>query len=271
MKTLKKIPKYLAVTIISILSLIPFYILILLATSTSSRDYTNNFIPKLYFKNFVLAWNYSKLGTSILNSLIITVGAVILIILVSSSAGYAIARNKNRMNNTIYNILLVCMMIPGIINTVPLYVLLRKIGGINSYWGMILVCACNSLPFAVFLYSNFIKSMPNDVEEAAVIDGCTKFSAFWRVTFPLLKPVTSSIIIINGLGIWNNYAQAVFFLQSQSKRTIPLAISMFFQQYGAKWNIMAAASLMGLMPAVITFLVFQKYFIKGITAGSVKG
>lgn len=271
MKTLKKIPKYLTVTIISIISLIPFYVLILLASSPSSRDYSNNFIPKLYFKNFMLSWNTSKLGVSILNSLIITVGAVAIIILFASSAGYSIARTKSRLNSSIYNILLICMMIPGIINTVPLYILLKKIGGIDSYWGMILVCACNALPFSVFLYSNFIKSMSIEIEEAAIIDGCTKFSAFWRVTFPLLKPVTSSIVIINGLGIWNNYAQAVFFLQSQSKRTIPLAISMFFQQYGAKWNLMAAASIMGLAPAVLTFLVFQKYFIKGITAGSVKG
>lgn len=271
MKIINKILKYLTVIIISVISLIPFYVLVLLASSKSSRDYANNFIPRLYFKNFISAWNTSNLGVSILNSLIITIGAVAIIIVFASSAGYSIARTKSRMNRFIYNTLLICMMIPGIINTVPLYILLKKIGGIDSYWGMILVCSCNALPFSVFLYSNFIGAMSAEIEEAAIIDGCTKFSAFWRVTFPLLKPVTSSIVIINGLGIWNNYAQAVFFLQSQSKRTIPLAISMFFQQYGAKWNLMAAASIMGLAPAVLTFLIFQKYFIKGITAGSVKG
>ena len=136
---------------------------------------------------------------------------------------------------------------------------------------MIMVCAANALPFSVFLYTGFVKTITREVEESAIIDGCTRFSAFWRVTFHFLKPVTSAVVILNGLGIWNNYAQAVFFLQSQNIRTIPLAISMFFQQYGAKWNLMAAASVMGVAPVITAFLIFQKYFVKGIAAGAVKG
>lgn len=273
MKILRKFSMSIIACAISILSIFPFYVLLVLAFNSPSTSFSNgsNFIPKLYLSNFVEAWNKSKIGFSIMNSLIITLGAVLVIVIFSSSAGYAIARFKNKFNITIFNIMLICMMIPGIINTVPLYTLMKNIGGINTYWAMILVCAANSLPFSVFLYTNFIKSLSKEMEEAAIIDGCTKFTAFWRVTFPLLKPVTSAVVIISGLGIWNNYAQAVFFLQSQSKRTIPLAISMFFQQYGAKWNLMAASAVIGVAPALVTFLIFQKYFIKGITAGSVKG
>lgn len=273
MKNIRKVSKFIIISMISILSIMPFYVLLVLAFNPPSTSLSGKlkFMPGMYFDNFQEAWTKSNIGAAIINSLIITVGAVIVIVLFASCAGYAIARLNNRFHIFIFNLLLVCMMIPGIINTVPLYSLMHSIGGINTYWAMILVCATNALPFSVFLYTNFIKSLPMEIEEAAVIDGCTKFSAFWRVTFPLLKPVTSAVVIINGLGVWNNYAQATFFLQSQAKRTIPLAISMFFQQYGAKWNLMAASAVIGVAPAIITFIVFQKYFIKGITAGSVKG
>ena len=273
MKRLGKIFCYVSSVLIALLSIVPFYVLSLLALSSNSNSFSKKFffIPDFKFDNFIQAWTTSKIAVSILNSLIITVGALAVIILFSSSAGYAIARFKNKFNSTIFTILLVCMMIPGIINTVPLYILMRSIGGINTYWAMIFVCSANSLPFAVFLYSGFIKGISKELEESAIIDGCTRFSAFFRVIFPLLKPVTASVVIISGLGVWNNYSQAVFFLQEQSKQTIPIAISMFFQQYGAKWNLMAASALIGLLPAVFTFIVFQKYFIKGLAEGSIKG
>lgn len=163
------------------------------------------------------------------------------------------------------------MMIPGIINTVPLYSLLIRLKGINTYWGMIAVMAANALPFSVFLYSSFIWALPNSLEESAVIDGCSYFSAFWYITFPLIGPVTASVVILQGLGMWNNYAQAVFFLQDKAHRNIALAISLFFQQYGADWALMASAALIGLIPAMLFFVVFQKYFIEGISAGALKG
>lgn len=273
MKIIGKIIKSIIIIFISILSIIPFYVLLVLALNPASKNFSGSLdlLPQLYFNNFFDAWNKSKIGLSIFNSLVITIGAVVVIVLFASSAGYTIARFKNKFNTTVFNLLLICMMIPGIINTVPLYSLMHKIGGIDTYWAMILVCSTNALPFSVFLYTNFIKTISTEIEEAAIIDGCTKFTAFWRITFPLLKPVTSAVVIISGLGVWNNYAQATFFLQSQSMRTIPLAISMFFQQYGAKWNIMAASAVIGVAPAILTFIIFQRYFIKGITAGSVKG
>ena len=273
MKYAGKIFNGIIMIIIALAALVPFYVLILLSLSKPLKNFSNGlfFIPDFKFYNFIQAWKTSKVYVAIGNSIIITVGALLVIIILSSAAGYTISRFKNKFNNAVFNILLIGMMIPGIINTVPLYTLMRKIGGINTHWAMILVCATNSLPFATFLYTEFIKDIPKDIEESAIIDGCTWFSAFFRVVFPLLKPVTASVIIISGLGVWNNYAQAVFFLQKQSMQTIPLAISMFFQQYGAKWNLMAASSIIGLLPAVLTFIIFQKSFIKGMVNGSVKG
>jgi raffinose/stachyose/melibiose transport system permease protein len=265
--------KYALVTIMALLSLIPFYILLYLALNTPSRTLFNGFMlfPDFHFANFSQAWKVSKMGAAIGNSLIIAMGGALLIILVSSCAGYAIARHQNKFHAIVFNILLICMMIPAIIITVPLYTLMKSIGGINTHWAMILLMASNGIPFSVFLYASFIKVLPREIEESAIIDGCTPFTAFWRITFHFLRPVTAAVVILQGLAIWNNYGQAVFFLTSQSMRTIPLAVSMFFQQYGAQWNLMAAAAVIGLAPAVVAFLIFQKYFVKGITAGAVKG
>ncbi|MNO71256.1 L-arabinose transport system permease protein AraQ [compost metagenome] len=273
MKTTNSILKYVAVAIISIIALIPFYVLFYLSLNAPSRTLFDGAIllPDFHFSNYIDAWRVSNIGTAIRNSLIITAGALVVMLAFASSAGYSIARFPHKVNMLIFSILLVCMMVPAIIITVPLYTLMRSIHGINTLWAMILLLAANGLPLAVFLYTSFIKALPREVEESAIIDGCSNFSAFWRVTFHFLKPVTSSIFILSGLGIWNNYGQAVFFLQKEEVRTIPLAISMFFQKYGADWNLMAAAAMIGLAPAVIAFLVFQKYFIKGITAGAVKG
>ncbi len=216
------------------------------------------------------AWRYSHLGRAILNSVVITSGGIAVVVALAGAAGYSLCRFPHRLNRIILATLLAAMMIPGIINTVALYTEMTAIHGISTYWAMILVLSCNALPFSVFLYTSFIRTIPRDIEDAAVIDGCSRASLFWRITFRLVQPVTGAVVILQGLGIWNNYAQAVFFLQKQEMRTIPLAISLFFQQYGAQWNLMAAAACIGMAPAVVAFLLFQRSFVSGITTGAIK-
>ena len=252
-----------------LIALVPFYFLIVIATSSPKS--LNILVPHGYLLNFANAWNSSNLGRAMINSLILTVFSVSLIVLLASTAGYAFARVKSRFHKISFDAFLLSMLVPGIINTVPLYVLMRQIHGINTYWAMVLLMTTGALPFATFLYASFIEGMPREIEEAAYVDGCTKFNTFWKITFPLLKPVTSAVVILNAVGIWNNYSLAVFFLQKQSMQTVPLAISSFMQTYGANWNLMAAAALIGILPPIAVFLAFQKYFIKGIAAGAIKG
>jgi raffinose/stachyose/melibiose transport system permease protein len=268
------IPWYvsLMVLIVSLTSAVPFYLLILLALKHPEGGLKSiSIIPDFHLVNITQAWVRSDLGRALVNTTIMTAGGILLLVLLAAMAGYSIARVRSRLNRTIFSILLICMMIPGIINTVPLYTLLIRLRGINTYWSMICVMAANALPFSVFLYASFIRAIPRSLEESAIIDGCSFFEAFWKITFPLMGPVTASVVILQGLGMWNNYAQAVFFLQDRAHRNIPLAVSLFFQQYGANWPLMAAAALIGLVPAVTMFLLFQRYFVEGITAGAIKG
>jgi raffinose/stachyose/melibiose transport system permease protein len=264
--------KGIAVVFVSLVAAVPFYLLILLSLKHPEGGLGSlGLIPDFHFPNIIEAWRKSDLGRAMINNVIMTVGGIAVLVILASMAGFAIARVRHRVNRIIFGILLLCMMIPGIINTVPLYTLLIKLKGINTYWSMICVMAANAMPFSVFLYTSFIRAVPTSLEESAVIDGCSFFSAFWRITFPLIGPVTASVVILQGLGMWNNYAQAVFFLQDKAHRNIPLAVSLFFQQYGANWPLMAAAALIGLIPAVVLFLLFQRYFVEGITTGAIKG
>lgn len=274
MKYAAKGIRALAILGICALCLVPFYVLLVLALNEPSRVFYegNMFIPSFYFRNFQEAWVRSRVGTAMANSAIITFGTLCLNILLGGMAGYAIARRETRLNKLIFSVLIGCMMIPGIINTVPLYTLMRGLNAVDTLWGMICVCATLAMPSAVFIYTTFIKSLPRELDEAAEIDGCNGMKAFWLVIFPALKPATASFVILNGFGVWNNYAQAVFFLQSRSKQNIPQALSVFFQQFGgSKWHLVAATAAIAIVPVVVIFLVFQKQFIQGLTDGAVKG
>ena len=249
-----------ALVIICVACLVPFYVLLVLALNSPGRIFYegNMFVPDFHFSNFIEAWEESRIGQAMVNSAIITAGTL--------------ARRRTRFNGFVFGLLLSCMMIPGIINTVPLYTLMRRLHAVNTLYGMVLVCSTLALPSAVFIYSTFIASLPRELDEAAVLDGCTGFSVFWRIIFPVMKPATASFVILNGFGIWNNYSQSVFFLQSRSKQNIPQALSVFFQQFGgADWNMMAATATIAIVPVVVVFLVFQRQFISGLASGAVKG
>lgn len=264
----------LLVVLLCLLCLIPFFVLLVLSLNEPSRIFYegNIFIPSFAFGNYLDAWDKSQIGTAILNSGAITFGALGLTIVLGGMAGYAIARRPTLYNKGIFSLLIGCMMIPGIINTVPLYTLMRRISAVDTLWGMVLVCSTLAMPSAVFIYTTFIRALPRELDEAAEADGCTGFQTFWKITFPLLKPATASFAILNGFGIWNNYAQAVFFLQSRPKQNIPQALSVFFQQFGGgKWHLMSATAVIAIIPVVVIFLLFQRQFIEGLMEGAVKG
>ncbi|MGO5161034.1 MULTISPECIES: carbohydrate ABC transporter permease [unclassified Bilifractor] len=274
MKSKTSFLRYLVIILICLLCLCPFVVLLILSLNKpGSNMYEGNvLIPDFYFGNYAEGWAKSNIGRAMINSGIITLIALLLIVFLGAMAGYAVARYPNKFNRTVFNIMLCCMMIPGIINTVPLYTLMIKIKAVNTLWGMSCVCATLALPQAVFVFSSFIRALPKELEEAAVMDGCTQFMAFWRIVFPLLRPSISAVVILNGFGIWNNYSQAVFFLQSSDKHNVPQALSVYFQQFaGAKWNLMAATAVIAIVPVVVVFLVFQKSLMKGLTEGAIKG
>lgn len=267
-----KILRYVAMIILCVIVIIPFYVLLFVAFNAPSRPLSMGVfsMPVFALDNIAQAWSRSNLGQAMINSAYITVVASLIVVVLGATAGYAFARFPNRFNRFWFNLFLMCMMIPGIINTVPMYSIMQKINGNNNLFTVAVLLGALRLPFCIFLYTSFIQSTGRDVEEAAVIDGCNPFTAFWRITIHILKPITATVIITSSVGFWNNYSQVVFFLTKNERQTIPLAMRYFFGEFSAEWNLVAAAALIGVIPVVVMFLSLQKYFIKGLASGAIK-
>ncbi|MFC4598351.1 carbohydrate ABC transporter permease [Cohnella hongkongensis] len=223
------------------------------------------------WSNFSEAWKKGLMGTSLVNSVVISVSSVILIILLSSAAAYPLSRRKKKWATATYLYFLSGMMIPFQMTMIPLYKLLSQLNLIGKFAGPVLIYIALGLPFSVFLYTAFYKSIPQEIEESALIDGCGPYRTFGSILFPLLKPVTSTLLIMNTLTIWNDFFVPLLFLQSKSSRTIPLSIYSFTGEFVNQWNLIFAAVIIGSLPLVLLFLVLQKQFVQGIASGAVKG
>lgn len=161
-------------------------------------------------------------------------------------------------------------MVPPLSILVSLYSVLVKINGVNEYWGIILVLVTFELPLSIFLYTNFISSIPKALDEAAAIDGSGPVRTFFQIILPQLKPVTASVVILTGVHCWNDYQFSLYILQSPKMRTIPLAIASYFSQTTSNINAAAAAALLAILPVVVVFLFLQKYFIRGMVDSAIK-
>jgi raffinose/stachyose/melibiose transport system permease protein len=163
------------------------------------------------------------------------------------------------------------MMIPLYTVLVPLVQLSKNLGLMNSEIGLCIIYMGTYMPFAVFLFVGFIKGIPNEIIEAATIDGCTVFKTFWVIVFPLLKPIVATMFILDFLGTWNQFLLPLLSLSDPSKQTVTLAMYAFFSGYGAQWQLAFAGYIIALSPLVVIYLFLQRYIVKGIMTGAVKG
>lgn len=259
--------------VITAFHLIPFYIL--LTTSLKQMgDFTSKWSFPDYFnlENFALAWEQAGLANAFTNTAIITFFAAMLLILFGSMAAYALARRKTKLNKYVYILFVGVMVIPPLTALVPLYRLVVNFGMMNTHLVAVLNNVAAFLPLTIFLYAGFIRStIPKELEEAAKIDGASTLSIFFKIIFPLLKPITATVLIISSVYIWNDYQFAIFFLQDSSVQTLTVVLASFFGQNGSQLNLVAAAALLASLPMIIVFLFLQRFFIEGLAAGSVKG
>lgn len=257
--------------VIMLVFLSPLYILISVAfrSPTDLSSYWS-FPTVIYLDNFVSAIQERKILQSIANSAIITVGSVAVIVAAGALAAYPLARKKTKFNSGVNSFILGIMMVPPLSILVSLYSVLVSLKGINHYWGLILTLVTFELPLAIFLYTNFIKSLPNALDEAAAIDGCGPIRTFFNIILPQLKPVTASVVILTGVHCWNDYQFSLYIMQNSDLRTVPLAIASYFSQTTSNVNAAAAAALMAILPPVLAFLFLQKYFIKGMVDSAIK-
>lgn len=251
----------------------PFYVAVLMAFKTAKESFDNFYaLPSaLRFDNFVNAWRTSKYPSAIANSLLITCASVALIVLVSALAGYSIARRNKPFYNFVFLVFLAGLVVPFQITMLPLYKMGKELHLLNTHWGIALIYGGLGVQMGVLFYTGFIRALSREIEEAARIDGCSTPGIFFRIILPLLKPVTATVMVLNALYIWNDFLLPLLYLQDKGVRTIPLQQYFFFGQYSSDLNLAFAYAVMGMIPIIGFFLLMQKYIIKGIAAGAIKG
>ncbi|MCR5715403.1 MAG: carbohydrate ABC transporter permease [Lachnospiraceae bacterium] len=278
MKAVKKprLRDYLLFVVLLIIALIFLYPILFALQSAlkSNGDILKDPIAlptTFYVQNFKDLFEQSDFLTAILHSVVLTVVSEVLIILIVPMAAYAIDRRKSRFMEFLYTFFLAGMMVPFHLYMFPLFKEMKVFHIFGTMAGPVVSYIAGSVAFGTLLYCSFLKTVPLEIEEAARIDGCTPFMTFWKVTFPLLGPCTGSMVILNGLGIWNDYLMPYLVLPSGKAKTITVEIASFVGQYTARWDIVFAGTIISIVPALIIFVSFQKYFVKGITAGGAKG
>lgn len=222
------------------------------------------------FANYSEAWRQANFGTYFKNSLFVGVVSVALILFIGSMAAYVLARYQFRGNTLIYLLFLAGFMIPIRLAIVPLFVLMRDLRLLDTLWSLVCVYVAGGMPFAIFLMVTFFRRIPRELEDAARVDGASAFGIYARIMVPLLRPVLATVGLFEFLHVWNDFFFPLIFIRSESNRTIPLGISVFFGEYSNDWGLLFAALSISLVPVIVLFLFMSKQFIAGLTAGAVK-
>ena len=235
--------------------------------------YTNIWgLPKqIHLDNYIAAWKNADLGRRFINSLIVTLGSMCIMIPVTSCAAYAVARLNFKGKNLIYMYLLLGIMIPAGVLGIPTFTVAMKMGLLNSHFGLMLIYAAQNIAMGMFIMRGFFISLPRELEEAAMIDGCSRFGCFVRIIVPLARAGVAIQVIFNGLTIWNDYFMANIMITKDELRTLPLSIANFVGKHSTNYPELFAMLTMATIPVIIVFVLSQKSFIEGVAAGAVKG
>ena len=217
--------------------------------------------------SFGTAWQSASLGSALLNSTLITVSSVVVLIVLGSLAAYFLARQAGRLSYSLYILFLVGIILPFQLGMIPLYQLVNDLGLLGTYQGMILFYTGIQLPFTVFLYTGFIRSLPADYTNAALIDGASHLQAFVHVIFPLLRPITGTVLILNAVHIWNDFFTPLLYLGGSGRETVPVRVFAFVNEYTSDYGLVAAGLVLAALPILLVFLVLQRYVIRGFSSG----
>ncbi|MCT2909593.1 carbohydrate ABC transporter permease [Schleiferilactobacillus harbinensis] len=267
------------VLLISIIHLSPLYLLAVNSFKTREELYNNVLsLPTNYsFQYFSTAMEKMNFLTSFLNSLFITVVSVTLIVLTSSMTAWVIARNdKKWWGRVLYLTFIATMLIPFQTVMMPLVSFFGSVQDwtgvqvLNTRGGLIFMYIGFGAAMSVFLFAGFIKSIPYSLEEAAYLDGASKGRVFFQLIFPMLRPITNTVVILNVIWIWNDYLLPSLIIADQAKRTIPLSTFSFFGEFTIQWNLAMAGLLMTILPVIIFYAFAQRSIIHGVAQGSVK-
>ncbi len=262
--------------VLLILYMAPFYLMFINSFKTRREIFANTTgLPDIWnFKNYLEAIKRMDMISSFTNSMIITIGSVVFILLFSSMAAWVLVRDQTKKSKILFYVFISGMIVPFQAVMIPLVKWMAKIQigpfkMIGTHYGLIFMYIGFGVSMSIFLYHGFIKSIPKEVEEAATIDGCSKWQTYTKVILPLLKPTTVTVAVLNSIWVWNDFLLP--FLTVNGKiNTIPLAMNNFFGAFSKQWELAMAALILAIIPIVIFYFFVQKQIISGIVQGSIK-
>ena len=264
--------KRIIVLLCAFIYLIPLYVAIVNSVKTDAEVIISPLaLPStITFDNFVFAFESADMLALYRNSIVITVCSVFLLIIISSMAAYVLARRTGKIYTIMYVFSLVGIMVPPVVTLIPSIQTLQFFGLLHTMPGLFLFYGGTYFSLGIFFYVNFIKTIPVSFDEAASIDGASQFSIFFRIILPLLRPCTVTVVILLGMWIWNDFLNPMYIL-GQGGLTITTGVHRAIGPYSARWNIVFANVILASAPVILMYLFLQKHFMKGMTAGAIKG
>lgn len=255
-------------------AVLPFFWMVSTSFKTTEETYT---VPLVWIpryptiKNFLYVVKRAPFLTYFRNSVVVAVSTTVIAIILASLAGYSFSRFKFLGGHSLLLIFLITQMFPGALLIIPLFQIIKALKLLNTLYALVLSYITFSLPLCTWLMKGFFDQIPQELEEAAMIDGCSRVSAMVRVIFPLALPGVMAASIFSFIGAWDEFIFALIFTSTDKARTLPIGLQRFITSYEIYWNHLGAASVLTTIPVVILFLFIQRHMVKGLTAGSVKG
>lgn len=253
--------------------LFPLALLVLTSFKSRTEIFTNPLsLPETFrVENYFNAWTTGGFEHYFANSVIIVLVSLVLILLLSSLAAYALVQFDFPADDFVFVFFLAGFMIPPQVLLVPLYAIMNALGLLNTYFSLIFAYTAFGLPFSIFLLRQFFVTIPDTYAEAARMDGCTEFQVFYRIYLPLSVPALSAVAIYQFVFLWNEFLYAIIFITDDALRTLPAGLMAFQGQYSGDWAQLFAGIVIAVAPTVLFFLLFQRQFLRGISMGATKG
>lgn len=272
MAKFKKAVPLLCAVVIAVILIFPIYVMVISSFKPLTDIFNLELFPKmttLTLQNYIEVFKSQNFGLYIWNSFFVASVITLFALLLHSMSGYALARLNFRGKQPIFLLIMSTMMVPFAVIMIPLFMIVKFLGLVNSLWGVILPMIPSA--YGIFLFRQFYLGMPGELEEAAKIDGCGYFGTYWKIAMPLAKPIAVTMAVAFFLANWNNYLWPLIVAQKKSLWLIQIGIASFKTEQSVSWNLIMAASVVSSIPTMILFFVFQRHIADGIKTSGIKG
>lgn len=261
-------------TVWMLITLFPLYWILLTSFKPASQiaEYPVRYWPREFsFENYTGLFQKSQFGSYLLNSIIVAGSAAAVATLIALLSGYVLSRFTFRGKGAVLMVFLITQMIPAFIALGPLYQMFTRLGLVDSRFGLSLVYTAMTIPFSSIMLRGFFDNVPDSLEEAAMVDGCSRFSALWRVVVPVMTPGIIATYIFNFVNSWNELFLSVTLINTDSRKTIPTALNGFISSFNIEWGPMSAAAVLTILPTMVLFALASRWIVAGLTQGATKG